>query len=325
MLLAKVPLEVSPDWLNSRRIPYDPPGRSPVLHRPQRDHRNINPWTIAIFFGKPIMALGSHKIDFDSLPEAVFQSCRNFAIQNGMPIGEMPVYDFGQLLNERASQFIGVEAHQFAGMEFAKTALNIGFRLPHPQCAMISRYSDRERNYMFMMIGSDDGKATQLTWLQWGRQVGWEPVISVRIEGDQYRPTYLTEDRSEDYRRIIYRSLLAAVSVQLYLIFERGGAVESTFRPPRTTNGRTRVHPLAPSSVITIDVNRARIIRPPERPPAPPVEEDRPKATKRRHDRAAAVINYKHPRYKNVKQGFRKGSKVNGGADEPAVYKGRER
>jgi hypothetical protein len=199
------------------------------------------------------MARDSHRIDFDSLPEAVFQHCRNFAVQNGMPIKEMPVYDFGQLLNERASQFIGVEAYQFASTEFTKTALNIGFRLPHPECAMISRHSDRQRNYMFMMIGADDGKATQLTWLQWGRQAGWEPIISVRIEGDQYRPTYLTENRSEDYRKLIYRSLFASICVQLYLIYERGWAVESTFRPPRTTNGRTRVHPLAPSGVITIE------------------------------------------------------------------------
>ncbi len=209
--------------------------------------------------------------------------------------------------------------------------VKIGFRLPHPTCAFLNRYLVNELEYFFLCIATDDGTTTLLRWFQWSLRQGWDAILTYRVAGQgdaiQRTTTYQTTNTDPEHRRLLFGTTIATINANLYLIYERGGAVETDERPPAPTLGQTglmRVHPMAPSSVIRIRVNDPRLLHPtePRTPPPvsePPTEPTDPQEPVLRRPARGTTVHYRHPRYVNMqgKIGHRRAQHGHPDADQP--------
>lgn len=261
------------------------------------------------------------RIDCAASAEAVFQSFRRWTLdEHGLKVPAMPIYNFGHLLNVVSSHFIGPAAFQIGAQKFIAIADTHGWRLPHPFCGFLNRYSaaNGHPEYMILAIAQEQAEATIVQWYQWDRKHDWHKTSEARFsfaEGINYRLMSRHPTASLTFWRNAH---LTALSCGLYLIFERGGAVQAEALPPAVTKGRDKVHPFAPSSVITIRVDVARLLR----PAAVPVQSSNVKTSKCAHNRSAATPHYRHPRFKNVRGtiGYRNPAKVHGGVEQAKIY-----
>ena len=273
----------------------------------------------------------AERIQFDSPPEAVFQSFRRYAFQAGIDVPAMPIYDLGRLLNIGAPEYIGDDRLKFIIDSYRELTGQIGVRLPQHACAFLNRYvSDEE--FFFLGVGTDDGTDTTTTWFQWSRRDGWDQMMTQtwRGRGSTFERGvhYTTTIRDPENLGLLLGTLTTTLFGNLYLIYERGGAVETEERPPASTRGQTgrmRVHPMAPSSVISIRVNDPRLLRPSEPPTQPtgfephtiPTEPHEP--VQRRPARGTTV-HYRHPRYVNKqgRTGHRRAQHGHPDSDQPS-------
>jgi hypothetical protein len=217
------------------------------------------------------------RIRFESTPEAVFQNFRRYAYQARIDVPAMPIFDFGRLLNTGAPGYLGDECYKSIADSYRELTDQIGVRLPHRACSFLNRYVV-DVEYFFLGVGTDDGTDTATTWFQWSRRDGWDQIMTQawRGRGDTAERDlhYTTTNTDPQHRALLLGTITTTLFANLYLIYERGGAVETDERLPATTRGRTgrmRVHPMAPSSVIHIRVNEPRLLRPTEPPTPPPV------------------------------------------------------
>jgi hypothetical protein len=263
----------------------------------------------------------SNKIDWDSPAEAVFQNFRKWALKQGKKFDSMPLYDFGTILSR---DHLGQDIWDSAALRQQGLMREHGLHLPYQNCAFINRvptvkYSG-ESNFS-LWIASRRGDETKIKYFLWTIKDGWIACGTYRRggryerAGDQgnevfhfhIKTPHISQHERDELIRDTGMMLLIETLVALNLVMDRGDGVERNSRPPSSTPGRTTVHPLAPSSVITIRIDRERLSR-----PQPAGRKGKPK---RPHNRAGAIVHYK-----SGKTGIRKESKIHGGSD-PKTYK----
>jgi hypothetical protein len=272
------------------------------------------------------------RIDFTASPEAVFQNFQIWAVHSGYKFPTMPIYDFGRLLDFGSSDHIGSE--RFLECSRTYTAWIDETRpipMPHPFCAFLNRYGATagDPDYLILAVVlsipiandvhfvNNSPAHAVIGWFEWSRRYEWRKMAGAALTAQGL--DYGLERHQDQSKAELYRNThMSALTAGLHLIMTRPDAVDTSPRPPAITRGRTKVHPRAPTNVITIKIDRAKLAQPKPQP----VSSSEAKKAVEPHDRAGTSVTYRHPRYKNVlgKSLFRRGAKVNGGAAEPKVY-----